>query len=118
MLYSSKTELNHNFKVNLSKSTIVNNLFSNNLIDCDKIVGELIVRTRQEGDSIRLNNRGCTKSLKKLFTENKIDLNMRENLPVIADEKGVIWVHKIGVAQRVAVTDKTKNAFSIEVLEI
>ena len=115
---TDQTELNHNFKVNLSKSTIVNNLFSNNLIDCDKIVGELIVRTRQEGDSIRLNNRGCTKSLKKLFTENKIDLNMRENLPVIADEKGVIWVHKIGVAQRVAVTDKTKNAYSVEVLEI
>ena len=43
---------------------------------------------------------------------------MRENLPVIADEKGVIWVHKIGVAQRVAVTDKTKNAYSVEVLEI
>ena len=106
------------FVVSLKETEIVNNLFSNDLIDCDKIVGKLTVRTRCEGDSIRLYNRGCTKSLKKLFTECKIPLEMRENLPVISDENGVVWVHNIGVAHRVAISNKTKKAFKVEVFNL
>jgi tRNA(Ile)-lysidine synthase len=106
------------FSVKITETEKINNLLINNSIDCDKIVGKLIIRTRMEGDSIRLLNRGCTKTLKKLFTECKIDLQERKNLPVIADENGVIWVYKIGVAQRVALSDNTKKAFNIDVLEI
>ena len=90
-------------------------MFSNNIIDCDKIVGELVVRTRLEGDKIRLKNRGITKSLKKLFTECKTPLDIRNTLPVIADDEGVVWVYSIGVCQRCAVTDNTKNAYIIDV---
>ena len=104
------------FSVKITEIQNVNNLFSNNLIDCDKIVGKLNVRTRKDGDKIRLKCRGYTKTLKKLFTENKIPLNVRENLPVIADEKGVVWVHNIGVAERVAVSEATKKMLKIEVL--
>ena len=48
----------------------------------------------------------------KLFTENKIPLNMRDTLPVIADDLGVVWVHTIGVSQRCAVNKNTKRAYS------
>lgn len=105
------------YAVNISKCENVNNLFSNNLLDCDKIVGELVIRTRMEGDTIRLNKRGCTKSLKKLFTECKIPNNVRKSLPVIADQKGVVFIHTIGVAGRCAVSEKSKNILKIEVLE-
>ena len=106
------------FAVEISEIENVNNLFSNNLIDCDKIVGKLVIRTRNEGDKLRLYNRGCTKTLKKLFTENKTDLNLRDSLPVIADDNGVIWVHTIGIAQRVAVSKNTKKAFKIKVFNL
>ncbi len=114
--YSEGENTINQFYVSLEEIEIVNNLFSNNLLDCDKIVGKLTVRTREEGDSIRLYNRGCTKSLKKLYTECKIPVYLREDLPVISDEKGVVWVHNIGVAQRVAISNKTKKAFKIEVI--
>ncbi len=103
------------FSVVIKETKNVNNLFSNNSLDYDKIVGKLTVRTRLEGDSIRLHNRGCTKTLKKLYCECKIPLNIRESLPVIADEKGVVWVHTIGVASRCAVSKATKNVLKIEV---
>ncbi len=103
------------FSVVIKEIKNVNNLFSNDLLDCDKIIGKLTVRTRLEGDSIRLHNRGCTKTLKKLYCECKIPLNIRESLPVIADEKGVVWVHNIGVASRCAVSKNTKNVLKIEV---
>lgn len=95
----------------------INNLFLNNSLDCDKIIGNLVVRSRKTGDSIRLANRGCTKPLTKLYNEYEIPVNMRDTLPVIADDKGVVWIHGIGVAERCCVKGNTKQIYLIEVKE-
>ncbi len=106
------------FAVKITEIQNVNNLFSNSEIDCDKIVGKWILRTRNEGDKIRLQNRGVTKTLKKLFTEKKIDENLRNKIPVISDDTGVIWVYGFGVAERVAPKISTKKILKVEVQEI
>lgn len=108
------TEENDLFLKNIQN---VNNLLLKNLLDRDKIVGKWKLRTRIAGDSIRIKNRGCTKTLNKLFTENGVPVELRDNIPVIADEKGVIWVHGLGVAQRCAVGHNTKRLYKIEVIE-
>ena len=90
----------------------VNNLLANDIIDYDKIEGEPILRAREAGDSIRLKKRP-RKSVKKLFSELKIDIEKRDNLPILADEKGVIWIYDVGPAERVAVDEKTKNILKI-----
>jgi tRNA(Ile)-lysidine synthase len=56
--------------------------------------GRIIVRSRQEGDTIRLN--AGTKSLKKLFIDRKIPASVRNSIPVIADDAGVLGVAGIG----------------------
>ncbi len=101
-----------NFPENTQK---IHNLLLKNAIDCDKIVGELDLRTRLSGDSIRLFGRNCTKTLKKLFTEKQVPLNERDYIPVIADSKGVVWVYGLGVSERCAVDKKTSSIFKIEV---
>lgn len=58
-------------------------------------VGELILRSRQSGDSIRLS--GGSKSLKKLFSDKKIPAAQRPRIPVICDEAGIVGVGGIGV---------------------
>ncbi len=93
----------------------IHNLLLNNSLDCDKIVGNLVIRTRQSGDSIRLYRRSGTKSLKKLYNENRVPLSQRDVLPVIADDIGVVWVCGIGVAERCVVSKKTRKIFSITV---
>lgn len=92
-----------------TKNEKVNNLLLKNSLACDKIIGKSVLRTRQPGDSIRLAGRGCTKTLKKLFCELGIPQDMRAYIPVIADDKGVIWIYGVGVADRCAVTKKTKE---------
>lgn len=92
-----------------TKNEKVNNLLLKNSIACDKIIGKSVLRTRQPGDSIRLAGRGCTKTLKKLFCELAVPEDMRAYIPVIADDKGVIWIYGVGVADRCAVTKKTKE---------
>lgn len=66
------------------------------LIKCDNIRGELSVRPRMTGDSIRLPGRNGSKSLKKLFIERRIPAARRGLVPVIADEEGVLAVFGIG----------------------
>lgn len=96
----------------------VNNLLLNNFIDCDKIVGELILRTRLPGDSIRLAGRGCTKTLKKLMNELKVAKNLRDSIPVLADDGGVVWVYGAGTANRCAVNEKTEKVMIITVSDV
>lgn len=57
--------------------------------------GELILRSRLPGDEITRN--GGTKSLKKLFIDRKIPAQQRQRIPVLADDRGVLWVDGIGV---------------------
>lgn len=106
-----RQESNHFLKNNEN----VNNLFLKNSLDCDKIVGRLVIRTRLPGDSIRLKNRGCTKPLTKLYSECKVPLSQRDTLPVITDDNGVVWICGIGVAHRVAINEKSKTIYIIDV---
>ena len=95
----------------------VNNLLLKEAIDCDKIIGDMVVRTRLPGDKITLNARNVTKTLKKLFNEECIPEIRRDALPVIADDKGVVWVLGFGPDKRVAVNKNTTNVFLIEYKE-
>ena len=93
----------------------INDLLLDNLIDCDTINGNLILRTRQEGDKITLRKRNVTKTLKKLFIEEGVLKEERDKIPVISDDNGVVWVYGFGVNKKNAVKRETKNILSVEV---
>lgn len=57
-------------------------------------VGEMVVRSRQSGDS--LTTRGGTKTLKKRFIDQKIPQWDRSAVPVIVDDLGVLGVRGFG----------------------
>lgn len=96
------------------KDEKVNGLFLKNAIDCDKIVGKLVVRTRMPGDKIKLSEGSGTKTLKKLFCEKKVPVGERESVPVAADENGVVWVFGQGTALRCRVDENSKKIFIIK----
>ena len=56
--------------------------------------GKLVVRCRHSADKIRLP--GGTKSVKKLFIDRKIPAHQRLQIPVIADDDGIVGVYSIG----------------------
>ena len=59
-----------------------------------RLQGPLTVRSRREGDSLRLS--GGTKSLKKRMIDCKISADRRSRIPVLADDGGVVWVQSFG----------------------
>ena len=104
-------------KIRSENGEKIHNLLLKNTLDCDRIDGNLEIRTRLPGDQMRLAGSGYTKTLKKIFNELHIPLYERECLPVIADNAGVVWVYGVGVAARCAVSEKTENVFIIHAQE-
>ncbi|OON93843.1 MAG: tRNA lysidine(34) synthetase TilS [Candidatus Epulonipiscioides saccharophilum] len=85
--------LGDNFFLNyIIRLTLINNfskISTNNYtkyIDYDKINSGLKVRTKQIGD--RMGN----KKLKKIFVDDKIPLNIRNNIPIIVDGNDVVCI--------------------------
>lgn len=103
--------------INDYNSQFVSKDFSGFFGDCDKILGELKVRGRKSGDCIRFSSRGITKPLRKIQNENKIPPEVRETLPVISDDNGVLCAYRCGIDSRFIVTDKTKRVIIIRIEE-
>jgi len=78
----------------------IHNSFNTFIFKSEMICGRITIASRTAGDSIRLAGRGCTKTLKKLFSEAEIPLEARALIPVICDGAGVAAVCGFGVAER------------------
>lgn len=106
------------FKLSFNKFTeslkIQNKKLLANLIDCDKIIGNLYLRTRREGDKITLPNRNGSKSLKKLFNESAVPVELRNYLPVLCDDENIVWVYGAGVSVQYMVTENSSNIMLVE----
>ncbi len=64
-------------------------------ISSDIIDGGMLVRPKNDGDTIRYGN--ITRKLKKLFSDRKIPVSHRGRIPVLCDEKGVLWLPGYGI---------------------
>lgn len=87
----------------------INRNVLDNLIDCDKINGNLFLRSRKEGDKFDLYKRNVSKSLKKLFCELNIPVEKRDEIPVLCDDDGVVWIYSVGTCARCHITDSSSN---------
>ena len=101
------------FKIlNFTKKDLqnINKHTFNNLIDCDKIIGCLKIRSRIQGESVKLYKRKVTKSLKGLFNEKKIPVSKRSKIAIFADDEGIVWLEGFGVSERCSVSQGTDRA--------
>lgn len=96
-------------RANVKKFESFSVRYFKSILDCDKIIGKAVVRTRQAGDFYHPAGRGVGKSLKKLFNEQAVPLPLRPYVPVAADETGIIWVGGFGPDARCAPDGGTRR---------
>lgn len=84
------------------KNEEINDLFKTYSFKYESICGIINCTGRRPGDKIKPLGRNCTKSLKKLFLEAGLSQNERDKTPVFRDEKGVLAVYGLAVAERTA----------------
>lgn len=85
------------------------------LIDKDRIKGNLIVRSYQGSEKIRLQGNGFTSTVKKLLAS--VPAENRQSVPIISDDMGAIFVAGHGVSERVSCSENTSVALKINVRE-
>lgn len=91
----------------------INNYLLKDTFDFGTIQGKAVIRSRMEGDKADIH--GGTKTLKKLFIEEKIPAEKRNSVAVIADEEGVLWVEGLGSAKRGRLSEKTVNVAVVKI---
>ncbi|HUF54732.1 MAG TPA: tRNA lysidine(34) synthetase TilS [Dehalococcoidia bacterium] len=73
-------------------------------LDVAKLRGQLVVRSRRPGDRMQpLGMRGGRK-LQDILVDAKVPEAERDEVPVVADEKGIVWVAGHRLAERAAVS--------------
>jgi len=99
----------------LEKMKKIDKNYLNNCINCDTIKCNLFFRTRKTGDTFTFSARRVTKTLKKIFIEDKIPQKIRDRIAVLSDENGnVIWLDGYGVNGPYKAEKNTKNILIIE----
>lgn len=73
------------------------------------IVGELTVRSKRDGDAYVYG--GMTHKLKKLYSDRKLTHTQKLRLPVLCDEKGILWVPSFGVRDDGVKNENAPTAF-------
>lgn len=105
-----------NAKIVILPSQKGKNIYKNSIllrVDSAKINGELIARSRREGDRIRLG--GMSKRIKKLMCDKKIPLDLRPRLPILCDNDGVLAVPLLGVRDGATPADGSDTALTIRI---
>ncbi len=102
----------------LKKNANIQNKLTKFALDCDKIQGEAFLRTRKNCGGIKLVGSGHTRSVKKLFNEYRPRLSAyeRSRAVCIEDDEGLIWVERLGAADRVRADAHSSSVWEIEVL--
>lgn len=82
----------------LSKDKYSSNVYKKSIqanLSSAIISGSLYLRPKKDGDTVYYG--GMTHKIKKLYNDKKIPLSVRKKLPILCDDRGVVWVPGFGV---------------------
>lgn len=99
------------------KQGIVKGKLTNGLVNYDKIQGVVILRNKQDGDSIRFARRDHTTKLKKLYNSLKLTDEERQSALVMEDDEGIFWSEYGGASDRVS-PDKNETSENLYIISV
>ncbi len=86
-------------------------------LDYDRMVVPVIARFRRPGDVFRPLGMHGSKSVKKFFIDRKVSQNKRDNIPLLIDNNGIIWIIGYSIADCVKVTTQTRQIVTFRVYQ-
>jgi tRNA(Ile)-lysidine synthase len=84
-------------------------------VDADLVAAPLIITGLQAGARFRPYGRPGSKKIGDFLTDKKYPRPLRDELPIISDKNGVVWVTGFEIDHRMRVTDKTKRIIRFEI---
>ncbi|KUK10404.1 MAG: tRNA(Ile)-lysidine synthase [Clostridia bacterium 41_269] len=83
-------------------------------MDYNKIELPLTARSRTDGDSYNPLGLKGNKKIKEILIDAKVPREKREKIPVVLDQKGIVWLAGFRIAERVKITDNTEKILRID----
>lgn len=84
-------------------------------IDADTIEGQLVIRNFRDGDRFRPLNFDGEKKISDFFTDLKVPLHKRKEVPLLVCGIGIIWIMGYQIDDRFKITKKTKNLMKLQI---
>ncbi len=81
--------------------------------DAAKIEGDLVVRPRRRGDTFRPVGLGGTAKLSDFFINRKVPARLRDTVPVLECDHGIVWVVGYAADERYAVGEATTDVVEV-----
>jgi tRNA(Ile)-lysidine synthase len=81
--------------------------------DCDRIMANIVIRTRAEGDYLVIDSKGNRKSIQDYFVDEKIPRHMRDEVPLVCDGNHVMWVVGHRVSEYYKISENTTRVLEI-----
>lgn len=85
-------------------------------MDYDQISFPLVIRNVKSGERIQPFGMNGTKKLKSFFIDEKIPKNRRREIPLLVDQKSVLWIMGMRLCERAKITDKTRSIVKVEIV--
>ena len=86
-------------------------------LDWDKLTPPLTVRNIRRGDSFVPLGMTGTKKVGDYLTDRKVPPVYRDEIPVVCDAEGIVWLVGFEIAERVKIDSLTRKVLGIEVTE-
>lgn len=83
--------------------------------DYDKIKGNLIVRNRKSGDRFHPFGMNGSKKLKDYFMDEKINKDIRKEIPLLIDDENILWVVGYRTSDLYKLTKDSKKVLVVSV---
>ncbi len=83
--------------------------------DYSKIEGDLYLRNRRNGDIFfPLGMKGRSKKIKDFFIDEKIPRDKREEIPLLTDDKNIIWIMDYRISEKYKIDSDTNKVLRIK----
>ncbi len=77
----------------------------------------MTIRYREPGDFLTVNAEGGRKKLSDYFTDEKVPVQLRDRIPVLASGKEIIWIVGMRIGYRFRVSPETKRVLSVTAVQ-
>jgi tRNA(Ile)-lysidine synthase len=85
------------------------------LVDADAVKGRLVLRNRLPGDRLQPMGMSGTRKVQDILVDRKVPTMLRDQIPIVADEEGILWVAGHALAERARITPAATEAMRIEI---
>lgn len=86
-------------------------------IDANQIKGTLIIRNFRTGDRFRPLNFKGEKKISDFFTDRKIPIHKRKEVPLLICDSGIIWIMGYQIDDRFKISNRTKRILKLQIKE-